>query len=113
MCTEFLQARRDDHRKVRIFVLVAYVDGFVDIAVLQRLCDFRSILTRLLSCLVVGKPTLDTDGDHVDRLDEQDTDNDPARNRQARRDVVNTERNLALAVKHEIKAKDRGSELAS
>jgi hypothetical protein len=57
----------------------------------------------LLSGLVVSEPALNADGDHVDRLNEQRGDNDPARYRQALRDIVNTERDLRPARRNQKK----------
>jgi len=71
MGREFLQSSRNDHRKVRIFVSIADADRLIDIAVLERHSNLRGVLPRLLSRLVIGEPTLDTNRDHIDRLNEE------------------------------------------
>jgi len=97
MRLKFLQTRRNDHRKVRIFVLVADADGFVNIAVFQSLRDFRRVLTRLLFGFVVGQPAFDADGDHINRLNKQRKNNDPTRNGQTLGNIVDAERNRLTA----------------
>src|SRR5215210_6219310 len=71
---ELLEAGVDDHREVRLLVLVADVDGLLDAVVLQRLGDARGELARLLLGGRVGQVALDHDGDGVHRHDQQDDD---------------------------------------
>src|SRR5919199_2275140 len=71
---ELLEARVDDHRQVRLLVLVADVDGLLDAVVLQGLGDARGELARLLLGRRVGQEALDHDRDGVHRHDEQDDD---------------------------------------
>jgi len=81
VCRELFKARGNNHSQVRILMPVADVDGFVDVAVLQCLCNFRRILARLLLGLVVCEPAFDPDGDQINSLNKENDDNDPARDR--------------------------------
>jgi hypothetical protein len=88
---KFLQAGRNHHRKVRIFMTVADADSFVNIAVFQGLRHFRGILPGLLLGFVISQPTLDTDGNHIHRLNNQDNDNADTRPRQFLPDGIDVE----------------------
>src|SRR5205085_7601114 len=60
---KLLQTCVDDHRQVRLLMLVADVDGLFDAVVLQSLRDARRELARLRLGGAIGQEPLDHDRD--------------------------------------------------
>jgi hypothetical protein len=78
---KLLQAAIDDHRQVRLAMLVADVNRFFNAIVLKSLRNARSEFTRLLLGRGIGQITLDHDRDRIDGHDQKndhDRDSDGA-----------------------------------
>jgi hypothetical protein len=60
--TKFLKAGINDHRQVRLAMLVADVDGLFNALVLERLGDARRKFARLLLGSTISEKALDRDG---------------------------------------------------
>src|SRR5205085_5163425 len=68
---KLLEAAVDDHRQMRLAMLVADIDGLFDAIVFQRLSHARSELARLLLRRGISQITLDHDRDRINGHDQE------------------------------------------